>query len=75
MEIPVAPTETPAPPAPAPTPAGSLQTSGSRLPAKISSDAVEGASGYRVQFSLDDSFTDADEIIARAAAQNRIGGR
>ena len=76
---PVAPAPVPAPPpppppAPAPTP--------SRVPANLrvsasgedfiewTWDPVAGASGYRVQFSLDDDFTDADETIARAAAQN-----
>ena len=74
METPVAPSETPAPPAPAPTP--------SRVPANLrisasgedfiewSWDVVEGVSGYRVQFSLDEDFTEDDEIIAGAAAQN-----
>ena len=64
----------PPPPAPEPTP--------SRVPANLrvsasgedfiewSWDVVEGVSGYRVQFSLDEDFTEDDEIIARAAAQN-----
>ena len=32
-------------------------------------DAVEGADGYSVQFSQDEAFTDADDIILRTAEQ------
>ena len=72
---PVTPAPTPAPPPPAPEPLPSVPAN-FRVSAsggdfiEWSWDPVEGASGYRVQFSLDDMFTDADEIIARSGAQN-----
>lgn len=67
---------TPVPPPPPPS-----QPAPSRVPANLrvsasgedfiewSWDAVEGAGGYRVQFSENEVFTDADEVISRTAAQ------
>ena len=69
------PTPPPPPPPPAPEPPPSVPEN-LRVSAfgedfiEWSWDVVEGASGYQVQFSFDDNFTEDDEVIARAAAQN-----
>ena len=75
---------TPVTPAPTPAPPPAPEPMPSRVPANLrvsesdedfiewTWDRVEGASGYRVQFSLDDDFTDADEIIARGRRAERV---
>ena len=71
---PVAPPAAPAPtPPPAPEPPGvpsSLRVSASGEDfVEWTWNAVEGADGYDVQFSLDEMFDSADEIIGRTADQ------
>ena len=74
---PPTPTPTPTPPAPEPEPAPEppatpvgLNISASGVDfIEWSWNAVEGVSGYDVQFSADEAFTDEDEVIPRTAEQ------
>ena len=76
-DSPTAPT-TPAP-SPSPSPPTSTETPAVPTGLRISDSGpdfiewswtpVPGASGYDVQFSVDEAFTDADEIIARAVEE------
>ena len=75
---PTAPAPTP-PPAPTPTPPPAPEPPGVPSSLRVSAsgedfvewtwNAVEGADGYDVQFSLDKMFDSADEIIGRTADQ------
>ena len=68
-----APAPAPLPPPPAPEPPG--VPSGLRVSASGETfiewtwSAVEGANGYDAQFSTNEAFTDADEVIARAEGE------
>ena len=76
-----APTPTVPAPAPAPPPPSPPEPQGPTVPAnlRISSlggdfiewswDAVEGVDGYRVQFSENEAFTEADDVILRTPEQ------
>ena len=69
--VPPAPAPPPSPPAPDPpaVPSG-LHVSASRETfIEWTWSAVEGASGYDAQFSTNEAFTAADEVIARAAGE------
>ena len=72
---PAPPAPAPAPPAPPPVPVPPGVPSGLRVSASGAAfiewtwSAVEGANGYDAQFSTDEAFTDADEVIARAAGE------
>ena len=72
---PAAAPTTPAPPAPPPAPDPPAAPAGLRV-SEAGGDfiewtwnAVSGVSGYQVQYSPDNAFTDADEVIDRAADQ------
>ncbi len=76
-ETPAPTTPAPAPPAPPPAPEPEppavptgLEISASGLDfVEWRWSAVEGVSGYDVQFSTNEAFTDEDEVIARTAEQ------
>ena len=72
---PPAPTPTPPPPEPEPAPEPPAVPVGLRISAsgmdfiEWSWNAVEGVSGYDVQYSANEAFTDEDETIARTAEE------
>ena len=64
--LPVPPPPAPDPP---PTPTGLRVSSNGDTWIEWSWTAVEGASGYEIQFSTDEVFADEDEIVSRAATE------
>ena len=78
-ETPAPTTPAPAPPAPPPAPEPEPEPPAVPTGLEISASgldfvewrwsAVEGVSGYDVQFSTNEAFTDEDEVIARTAEQ------
>ena len=78
VPAPTAPSPPPSPTPPAPPPPG-VTAPGIPQNLRVSAlggdfiewswDAVEGVDGYRVQFSEDEAFTEADDVILRTAQQ------
>ena len=68
---PLAPAPAPPPPAPVPpgVPSGLHVSASGETFIEWTWSAVEGANGYDAQFSTNEAFTDADEVIARAEGE------